>query len=76
MPTSHDGTSTISRLTRRRWLLLASALALSGARAGTPAARASGIAVVVAVGAGLVAAARIPVTTAAAIDRRHEELKG
>lgn len=45
------------------WLLLASALALSGARAGTPAARASGIAVVVAVGAGLVAAARIPVSS-------------
>ena len=45
------------------WLLLASALALSGARAGTPAARASGLAVVVAVGAGLVAAARIPVSS-------------
>jgi hypothetical protein len=45
------------------WLLLAIGITVSGTRTGTPAARAAGIAAVVALGAGLVAAARIPVSS-------------
>jgi hypothetical protein len=45
------------------WLLLAAGVGLLGARAGAPAARAVGVASCVAVVAGLVAAARIPVSS-------------
>ena len=45
------------------WMLLAIGVAVWGTRTGTPAARAAGIATVVALGAGLAAAARIPVSS-------------
>ena len=60
----HDGITLAGAVTAILiWLLLAIGVAVLGTRTSAPAARAAGIAAVVALGAGLFAAARIPVSS-------------
>ncbi len=60
----HDGITLAGAVTAIViWLLLAIGVAVLGTRTSAPAARAAGIAAVVALGAGLFAAARIPVSS-------------